>query len=166
MAVKSTGKEPVVRLSNRLSEAFDQMEEMIRERAYHIFLDREPGGGDSIADWFLAQSEMLRPVELDIKEQKNNVVAECHLEGFSPEEVEVEVENGVLKVFGTHRESSSQKKGGGTESTSRSVYFYQSAPLPAAVDLDGSHAKLFKNGKLKVTLPKPAAEKKSGKKKQ
>jgi HSP20 family molecular chaperone IbpA len=155
---KSQDDLPVL-FSNRVSEAFDRLQEQIRERAYHIFLDRAGAPGDSMADWLEAQSEVLKPVELSIKDQKNSVVAECNLKGFSPEEIEIEVEDGVLKVFGSHRESGTRKRDGGTEAHSESVYFFQSTRLPAEVDLDASHARLFKNGKLKVTLPKPGAAK-------
>ncbi len=153
----SSGEFPVL-FSNRLSEAFDRLDQQIRERAYQIFLDRGDEPGDSMADWLQAQSEMLKPVELELKDQKGSVVAECNLTGFSPEEIEIEVENGVLKVFGSHRESSTQRVAGGTESRSESLYFFQSAQLPADIDLDAAHAKLFKNGKLKVTLPKAGAK--------
>jgi HSP20 family molecular chaperone IbpA len=150
---KTSGDFPVL-FSNRLSDAFNQLEQQIRERAYQIFLDRGSEPGDSMADWLQAQSEMLKPVELEVKEQRNNIIAKCNLKGFSPEEIEVEVENGVLKVFGSHRESSIRRKAEGTESRSESVYFFQSAQLPGEVDLDACRAKLFKNGKLKVTLPR------------
>ena len=157
MAGKEVSKETPIRLGDRLGEAFGQLQEQIRERAYSIFLDREPGAHDAMADWLQAQSELLAPIELEIKEQKKNLVAECNLKGFSPEEIEIEVENNVLKVFGCHRETSERKRAGGTESSSETVYFFQSAQLPAAVDLDSSHATLLKNGKLKVTLPRLAA---------
>lgn len=153
---QSSGDFPVL-FSSRLGEVFDRLQQQIRERAYQIFLDRGSEPGNSEADWLQAQSEMLSPVELELKEQKNSVIAECNLKGFSPEEIEVEVENGVLKVFGSHRETSTRDRAGGTESHSESVYFFQSAQLPAEIDLDQCHAKLFKNGKLKVTMPKAAA---------
>ena len=160
---QSSGDFPVL-FSNRLSEAFDRLEQQIRERAYHIFLDRGGERGDSMADWLQAQSEVVKPVELEIKEQKNNVIAECDLKGFSPEDIEVEVDNGVLKVLGSHRESATSSERGGTVTRSESVYFFQSAQLPAEIDLDACHAKLFKNGKLKVTLPKAGAAKPARKK--
>ena len=154
MSGKHSTDEPRISLGRQLSETFDQVQERIRERAYRLFQDRGPGEGDSTADWMKAQSELLEPVELEIKDQKKKIVAECDLKGFSPQEIEVEVENGVLKVFGTHRESSSEKRDGGVTKESEVVYFYQSASLPAEVDLDEAEAKMFKNGKLKVTLPK------------
>ncbi|MEJ2532191.1 MAG: Hsp20/alpha crystallin family protein [Halioglobus sp.] len=156
MSENKRSKETPIRLGERLGAAFEQLQEKIRERAYSIFLDREPGTGDSVGDWLQAQSELLTPIELEVKEQKKNFVAECNLKGFSPEEIAIEVEDNVLKVFGCHRETSKEKREGGTESRSERVYFFQSAQLPGAVDLDNSHARLLKNGKLKVTLPRLA----------
>jgi HSP20 family molecular chaperone IbpA len=157
MSGEKSDMQPPIHLGGGLSEAFNQLQEKIRERAYHIFLHRDEDAGNSTADWLRAQSELLTSIELEVKEQKKNLVAECNLKGFSPEEIEIEVENGVLKVFGSHKESSSEEKEGATTSRSESVYFFQSAQLPAKVNLDESHAKLFKNGKLKVTLPKLSA---------
>ena len=154
MTGKNATENPIIRVGDKLSEAFDQLQDEIRERAYHIFLNRDPDRGDSMADWLDAQLEVLTPIELEVKEQKKNIVVEGNLKGFSPAEIEIEVEGGNLKVFGSHNESSSKEKDSATESISESISFYQSVYLPAAVDLDESHAKLFKNGKLKVTLPK------------
>jgi HSP20 family protein len=149
-----TDKSPIIRVGAKLGEAFEQLQDKIRERAYHLSLNRDSDRGDSMTDWLHAQSEVLTPVELEVKEQKKNIVVEANLKGFSPAEIEIEVEGDVLRVFGSHSESSSEEKDGATESVSESVYFFQSVHLPAAVDLDASHARLFKNGKLKVTLPK------------
>lgn len=154
MAVSKEAEETPIRLGKTLSESFEKLEEKIRERAYELFLDRSPEDEDSMADWLRAQSEVLMPIELVVKEQKNNIVAECNLKGFSAKEIEIEVENGFLKVFGSHKESSPDETKGAIKSSSSSAYFFQSVQLPAAVDLDKSTAKLFKNGKFKVTLPK------------
>jgi HSP20 family molecular chaperone IbpA len=132
------------------------MEERIRERAYQIFLARAPGEGDSMTDWLEAQVQLLTPIELVVKEQKKNIVVEGKLEGFSPEEVEVEVAAGELKVFGRHTESTRGEKRGTTRSSLKTMQFYQAVPLPCEVDMDGGKATLLKNGKLKITLPKKA----------
>ena len=157
MSANTVSKETPIRLGESFGEVFDQLQEQIRERAYSIFMDRDPWDGDSMADWLQAQSELLTPIKLEIKEQKKNLVAECNLKGFSPEEIEIEVENNVLKVFGCHREESTEQREHGTDSRSQRVYFFQTAQLPDAVDLDNSHATLQKNGKLKVTLPRLSA---------
>ena len=63
----------------------------------------------------------------------------------------------TLKIFGSHTETeevSENGDSGSEQQITRSSHFYQSITLPAPVDLDQSHAKLFKNGKLKITLPR------------
>ena len=50
-----------VRVRRKFSEAFEQVEERIRELAYRLFLGREPGEGDSVSDWLQAQAQVLSP---------------------------------------------------------------------------------------------------------
>ena len=146
-----------VRIGSKLSATFERMEEKIRERAYQIFQRRAPEKGDSLTDWLDAQMQVLAPIDLVVKNQKKNVVVEGDLKGFSPKEIEVEVGANDLKVFGLHTESTTGKKRGATQSSSSSVHFYQAVALPCEVSMDGSEAKLLKNGKLKITLPKVLA---------
>lgn len=157
MAKKDAPQLPAISIGSSLSALFEELENRIRERAYHIFLDRDTETGDPVGDWLAAQRELVSPVELEVKEQKKNIVVEAALEGFSPSDIEIEVEGNTLKVFGSHTEtetSGNKDKGEVVEQTTRSSHFYQSITLPAPVDLDASHAKLFKNGKLKITLPR------------
>ena len=157
MSKKERGDFPIIRIDRSLSEAFDRLEAQIRERAYHIFQGRGGFPGDPVADWLDAQRELVSPVEFTVKEQKKNIVVEADLKGFTSDEVEIQVEGNTLKVFGSHTDAGGGKKDKGkkTEPSSTSaVHFYQSMTLPAAVDLDETHAKLFKNGKLKITLPR------------
>lgn len=148
-----------VRIGSKLSAAFERMEERIRERAYQIFQARAPGEGDSMTDWLDAQMQVLAPIDLVVTEQKKNVLVEGNLKGFSPKEIEVEVGTEDLKVFGLHTESTTGKKRGATQSSSKTVHFYQDIPLPCEVDIDGSQATLLKNGKLRIKLPKKAGSK-------
>jgi len=143
-----------IRLSHRFSEAFRQFQEQIRDRAYHLSLGRDPTEGDPMNDWLEAQAELSESVQLEVKEQKKNTVVEVELKGFAPDEIEIEVAGNILQIFGSHSETSSRKKGHVSGSTSKTQAFFQTVPLHAPVDVDHSHAKLFKNGKLKVVLPK------------
>ena len=56
-----------------------------------------------------------------------------------------------------HTESKTTKKEAATESLTGTMHFYQAVPLPCKVDGDAGDAKIFKNGKLKITLPKKDA---------
>ena len=154
MSNKKQDEFPVIRINRSLSEAFNRLEEQIRERAYHIFQGRGGFPGDPVADWLDAQRELVSPVEFTVKEQKKNVVVEADLKGFTSDEIEIEVEGDTLKIFGSHTDTTGGKKKKGRQEaqTTSSQHFYQSMRLPVAVDLDETHAKLFKNGKLKITL--------------
>ena len=143
-----------VRIGRELDDALQRIQEHIRQRAYQIFLGREPDAGDAEADWLEAQVQLIDPVELVLKEQKKNIVVEAMLGGFKPTEVDVEVGVDALTVCGSHTESHKRKKGSATSSSTEVRHFYQQVPLPCEVDVDACHARLLKNGKLKITLPK------------
>lgn len=152
---KKTQQEPVSpQFVQKLSDAFERAQERIRERAYHIFQQREPGQGDSTGDWLEAQLQVLAPVELDLKDQKKNIVVEGSLKGFSPQEIEIDVGADELRVFGSHTQSETSAASGGKQAKSESAYFYQCLPLPCEVEAKKCTATLYKNGKLKITLPK------------
>jgi len=154
MGSSHSDKTSNIHISNRLSEAFSQFQEQVRERAYQLSLLRDPAQGNPMTDWLEAQAELSELVHLEVKEQKKNTVVELTLRGFAPEEIEIEVMGNVLKIFGSHSETTRKKKSGVASSTSKTQSFFQSVPLNAPVDVDHSHAKLLKNGKLKVVLPK------------
>ena len=156
MATRGSGQqEPVpVRIVNRLSAAFEQAQEQIREQAYRIFLGRDPGEGDSVSDWLEAQSRVLSPLALELKEQKKNILVEGSLKGFSPNEIEIDVGGGELRVFGSHSEADTSSDSGVSQTKEESTHFYQCIPLPCEIDADKCKATLYKNGKLKVTLPR------------
>ena len=157
---KKLQQEPVsVQVVQKLSNAFERAQDRIRERAYHIFQQREPEQGDSTSDWLEAQMQVLTPVELVLKDQKKSLVVEGSLTGFSPKEIEIEVGGDELRVFGSHTESETSAASGSEQTKSESAYFYQSLILPCAVDEEKCTATLYKNGKLKITLPKEVAGK-------
>jgi len=143
-----------IRLSHRFSEAFREFQEKIRDRAYHLSLGRDRAEGDPMGDWLKAQAELSHPVRLEVKEQKKNTVVEVEVKGFAPDEIEIEVEGNVLQIFGSHSETTSRKKRHDSASTSKTQAFFQTVQLETPVDVDHSHARLYKNGKLKVVLPK------------
>ena len=152
MTKSASGNQSEVSVSDRFGDAFNRFQDRVRHRAYELSQFRAPDRVDSLADWLEAESQLLEPVDLEIKDQKKNRVVEVKLKGFKPEEIEVEVAGDMLRIFGSHSESSSKKNG--NETTTKTQSFFRSVPLDIPVDLDQSHAKLLKNGKLKVVLAK------------
>ncbi len=157
MAKLVSSEKTNIRLGGRLSEVFERFRDKIRERAYHLSQARDTDRGSPLEDWLEAQAELSEPTHLEVKEQKKSTVVEVTLKGFAPQEIEIEVEGHLLQIFGFHSEISSHKKNDGDRSESNTRWFYQSVPLHFQVDMEQSHAKLLKNGKLKVVLAKQLA---------
>jgi HSP20 family molecular chaperone IbpA len=159
MAKLQPHKTANIRFGERLSEAFEQFKEQVRERAYYLSQARDPDQGNPMDDWLEAQAQLSEIAHLEVKDQKKNTVVEVTLKDFAPEEIEIEVAGNLLQIFGYHSDTTRQKESDGGGSTSKTRCFFQSVALNAPVDMEHSHAKLLKNGKLKVVLPKKMAGK-------
>lgn len=86
-------------------------------------------------------------------EDDKQLVAEVQAPGFSKDDVEVNVHNGVLEIRGEKQDKAEDKK----EKRSYVVReshesFYRSIALPKYADTDKVNAE-FENGVLKVTVP-------------
>ncbi len=145
----------MVRVGRALNSNFEQLEQAIRERAYQIFHTRDVDDGDALSDWFQAQSELLNDVDLEWKEQKRSYVVEGRLDGYTSKDIDVEINGRVLTISGVHCESSDEDSDSSEHGyTTKRQQFIQQMTLPEDVDLDKVHAKLHKNGKFKLSLPK------------
>jgi HSP20 family protein len=114
----------------------------------------------------------LEPVEpmgwmpaMDIVEKDNMLVLTAELPGVAEKDVEINYENGVLTISGEKQE---ETKEGARDSDfylweRRYGSFQRSFTLPRTVDIDKITAE-FRNGVLKVVLPKAAENKPKGKK--
>lgn len=157
MAQTPATNNPVVRIGQSISDTFEQLENTIRERAYSIFENRDPDDGDSVSDWFQAQSEVLSEVDLELTEHKSNFSVEGMLKGFEPNDIEVEIDGQRVTISGEHSQQQSSEEKGVESSRSESIRFMRSLALPSEVNLDEVDAKLHKNGKFKLKLPKATA---------
>jgi HSP20 family protein len=92
---------------------------------------------------------------LDIYEKENNVVVEAELPGIPKEAVKITATDSTLTIQGETKEEEEEKKEGFYRSERRYGSFYRSVVLPEAVDYGKARAE-FKDGVLKITLPKTA----------
>lgn len=90
---------------------------------------------------------------VDVYENQDNVIIESPLAGIKPEEVEIEIEDNVLKLSGKTEQKSEVDEKNYYRREIRSGSFYRAVALPKAVDGDRAEAK-FANGILKITVPK------------
>jgi HSP20 family protein len=112
--------------------------------------DLEPSrqGGSSVA----------QPA-MDLIERDNAYELTADMPGLDEKNIEVDVANGVLTVKGQKQEEKVEKEEDFHLHERRIASFSRSPRIPEAVDADKIEA-TFKNGLLKVTLPKmPVAQK-------
>ncbi|MBX3086337.1 MAG: Hsp20/alpha crystallin family protein [Anaerolineae bacterium] len=91
---------------------------------------------------------------IDLKENDNAFVMQAELPGFTPEQIDVRVENGVLFLKGKREtEEKKDEEGQYHLHERRSTSFERAFRLPSAVDTEKAEAQ-FENGVLTLTLPK------------
>ena len=90
---------------------------------------------------------------VDISEDKDRITLTAELPGFTEDQVQVQMEGGVLTIRG-ERKFEEEKEGRNFHRLERSYgTFVRSFTLPNNVDRENIHAS-FKNGLLEIDLPK------------
>lgn len=102
---------------------------------------------------------------IDMRETDDAIEIDVELPGVSEDDVDVELSDNMLTIRGEKRvEKKDEDKKGGYHYLERAYgSFARSVPLPFDVDPDKVNAS-FKNGVLKLTLPKPPEEQRRTKK--
>lgn len=92
-------------------------------------------------------------VPLDIREENGNLIVEASVPGMKAEEIDVEIEDGVLTVKGETRTEKEEKKKGYLLKERSEGSFYRTVRLPESVD-SGKAESTYADGILTVTMPK------------
>jgi HSP20 family protein len=148
---------PVFVEFEKMFDRFAELSKETAERAFDFFQRRGRAFGDQLDDWFKAESEILRPIPVEITEDEQAVMVRAEVPGFKPDEIEVSVKDNILFMSG---ETASEKKKEDEKifySEWKSNRFCRQLELPAEIEADGVNAEL-KAGVLTMTLKKKAAE--------
>ncbi len=97
----------------------------------------------------------LVTLPLDIRHTDDAYVLEASVPGFTPEEVEVTYDNGILTIRGERRQQSEKTQGEYVRRERRTASVFRQVSLPSEVDPDRISAS-FENGVLTVTVPRVA----------
>ncbi len=116
------------------------------ERAYDV-----EGGEGSIAtaEWAPA---------VDIKEDEDKFVIHADIPGVKPEEIDINMEGGVITIKGEKETEAKTEKEGYKRVERTFGSFYRRFSLPDTADPDAISAK-SKHGVLEITIPKREAVK-------
>lgn len=92
---------------------------------------------------------------LDLFEKNGNLVVEAELPGIDSKDVKITYTDSSVTIQGETKHGKEEKKDGYFRSERQYGSFYRTVPLPTAVDFGQAKAE-FKDGVLKITLPKTA----------
>lgn len=95
---------------------------------------------------------------IDVEETDNDVVVAAELPGLEKEDIAVEMHGDWLRIRGEKKQESEQRGQGYYYAERRYGAFSRTIALPCEVDADQAAAS-YKNGVLRITLPKTAAAK-------
>jgi len=90
---------------------------------------------------------------LDVSETKNEIVVKAEVPGMDPKDIDISLSNGTLTIKGEKKQEREEKEGDYHLVERSYGSFIRSIMLPTEVKQDKINAS-YKNGVLKVVLPK------------
>ena len=90
---------------------------------------------------------------LDIAETKNELVVKCEIPGMDPKDIDISLSDGMLTIKGEKKQEREEKEADYHLVERSYGAFTRSVQLPKEVRSDKISA-FYKNGVLKITLPK------------
>jgi len=146
---------PVRKSSGDLLTQFDRIYDSISQRAFDLFERNGRWFGRDLDDWFRAESEMLHPFPLELKETDGDFTVRAEVPGFTEKDLEISLEPRCLKIAGKRETKEEEKKGKMIRSELCADQILRTIDLPVDVDTSKATANL-KNGVLTIALPKAA----------
>lgn len=98
-------------------------------------------------------ASFLQAPKVDVYEKEGNLIVEADMPGVDPESVDVEIRDNTLFLQARREEKKEEKKKGYYRRELRAGYYKRAIPLPVEV-MEGKAAAEFREGILKVTMPK------------
>ena len=108
--------------------------------------------------WFGGEDRGWMPA-IDVERGKSDLTVRADIPGVKPDEVRIEVQDGVLTISGEHEERREQKEKSYLRRERRYGSFMRSIALPEGVDPSTIKA-MTKDGVIEVTVPLPDESKK------
>jgi HSP20 family protein len=120
----------------------DQVDQLFNETFGRSVVPARGNGGGVVAH-----------LPLDIRQSDEAFTIEASVPGFTPDEVEVTIDEGALTIRGEHRTNEETSRGGYVRRERQSASVYRQVGLPAEVRADEISA-TFANGVLTITVPR------------
>ena len=102
------------------------------------------------------RSDIPFEIGVDVIQNANNYTIKASLPGFNIENIEVTVDDGVLRIVAKQESDDTQEDGRYLVRERRSGKFYRAIRIPEGIDVDAAKT-AYENGVLKIELPKSSA---------
>lgn len=141
--------------SRSIFDDFDTITQEIAQRAFGFFQQRGVDGRD-LEDWFRAESEVLKPMPVELTESDGTFTIKAEVPGFSIKDLTVRAEANSVFVHGKKEQTKEEKEGKKVRySEVSSSEMCRRIDLPASINPDQVSATL-NNGILELNIPKAA----------
>jgi HSP20 family protein len=151
----STRQPAILRLTDgdpffqRMREVYDTL----ARQAYELFDGRGRQDGRDLEDWFRAESELLRPMPVEVSETDDELVVRADVPGFRDKDIEVRVAPHRLIISGKREQIHDQNKRKTLYTEKKSDEVFRTVDLSEEIDPDKVRA-MQQDGTLEVVLPK------------
>jgi HSP20 family molecular chaperone IbpA len=125
----------------------------IAERAYELFETSGFRDGHDVEDWLRAESELLEPFPLEVRDEGDRIRLRADVSGYSQRDLEIKADDRRVFIAARHSQSSKQKKDRTLYSQQSSRELFREYVAPAEIIPEKVKAE-FRDGKLELTLPK------------
>jgi HSP20 family protein len=92
--------------------------------------------------------------QIEVAQRGDEIVVRADLPGLTRDDVDIEVDQGILSISGERRQESRDEREGFIRSERSYGTFFRAIPLPETVNPDDISA-TFRNGVLEVSIPVP-----------
>jgi HSP20 family protein len=131
----------------------DEFIKRIEKRAYELFENRGRACGHEWEDWFKAENELFKPVNLDVTEKDGMVSIRAEVPGFKSDELEISLEPERITIKGLHQQDKEEIEEKTYLSESRSRQIFRTLQLPVSVIPEKAEAAL-NGGVLAIKAPR------------
>jgi HSP20 family protein len=138
---------------DRFFKRIADLHQIIARRAYELFRARGFIDGHDLDDWLQAESEIVKPVPLEISETEDAITVRSVLLGYRAEDMEIHVEPKRLFINGQRQQNWEEKKREAVRSAESIELRFRTVDLPVQIDPNKVRATLS-DGELQIELAK------------
>ena len=138
-----------------------EMLDTLAQRAFSIFQSKGESFGNDLANWLQAERELFHPAHIDVAESDQGFTVKAEVPGFTPKDLEVNLEGTRLTISGKREKHEERKDKKTIYSETCSDQILRVVDLPAEVNAEGASATV-KDGVLSLELPKAAPARGAG----